>query len=132
MTRDYVLAPFAPENKDLEEEERNETWTASTTLYSLDLHCEAPTEYGGPILDYYGREFDNDFGYNYLGINGCRWPGEYIRKIGNETIGSNALRSNKEAYQTKKFSSFFVGYYSTDYSDWYLEGYCQETAYHTW
>jgi hypothetical protein len=126
MTRDYALAPFAPENKNLQEG-RNETWTASTTLYSLDLHCEAPRlERGEPTR----READDE--YVYKSIHDCKWPYLYLDELGNETIGFDGGMSIKEAYYIKRFSSFYVGYYSTDYSDWYLKGLCAETANHTW
>jgi hypothetical protein len=136
MTREYALAPFAPENRGLEEEGRNETWTASTTLYSLDLHCEAPTEHGGLLRTYTGGERapsrNHKFNY-YMGLNGCKWPSDALDDMANDTIGSSALTNiDQEIYVTKKFTSFFVGYYSTDYSDWYLEGLCPKTANHTW
>jgi hypothetical protein len=126
MTRDYVLAPFAPENKDLEEEGRNEIWTASTTLYSLDLHCEAPRLERGQL------SVTGSYEYNYMGINDCTWPFDLLRGIGNDTIGSNSQKANQEPYYTKKFTPFYVGYYSTDNSDYYLQNYCPKTANHTW
>jgi hypothetical protein len=126
MTRDYALAPFAPKNKDPEEEERNETWTASTTLYSLDLHCEAPRLERGQL------SVTGDYVYNYMGINDCEWPSHLIRSFGNDTIDSNDPKTHQAVYDIKKFASFYVGYYSTDYSDYYLQGHCPETANHTW
>jgi hypothetical protein len=126
MTRDYVLAPFAPENKDLGEEERNETWTASTTLYSLDLHCEAPR------LELRQDPVTDKYVYYYVGINDCRWPFNLLEDIGNYTIGSNSRNTYEEALFTKKFTPFYVGYYSTDNSDYYLQNDCPETASHTW
>jgi hypothetical protein len=126
MARDYALAPFAPENKNSEEEERNETWTASTTLYSLDLHCEAPR-----LELIHDSRWDRDE-YYYVGINDCQWPFNLLENIGNYTIGSNSRHSNEEQYITKKFTPFYVGYYSTDNSDYYLESHCPKKANHTW
>jgi hypothetical protein len=126
MTRDYTLAPFAPENKDLGEEERNETWTASTTLYSLDLHCEAPR------LELQQDPVTDKNVYYYVGIKDCKWPFDLIKSFGNDTIGSNAPATHQAAYDIKKFASFYIGYYSTDHSDYYLERQCPETANHTW
>jgi hypothetical protein len=142
MTREYVLAPFAPENKDLEEEEgRNGTWTASTTLYSLDLNCTTPRlEPGKPTILRDGtiRQPTLDETYLYVGMNDCEWPYTFLDNIGNETIGVNPLShpdaaaSSQAVFNTKKFSAYFVGYYSTDYSTWYLENLCPKTANHTW
>jgi hypothetical protein len=141
MTREYVLAPFAPENKGLEEERRNGTWTASTTLYSMDLHCETPRlERGEPdiLRDGTIRQPTLDETYKYVGSQDCKWPYRFLDGIGNETIGVNPLRSldavasNQAVFNTKKFTTFFVGYYSTDYADYYLQNLCPETANHTW
>jgi hypothetical protein len=126
MTREYVLAPFAPKIKDPDEEGRNETWTASTTLYSLDLHCEAARlERGDP----------DDFSeYNYVGANDCKWPSAWLDYVGNDTIGLNSMISDR--YQdvsiSKEFASMYIGYWSTDWSDYYLQNRCAETANHTW
>jgi hypothetical protein len=124
MARDYALAPFAPENKNPEEEERNETWTASTTLYSLDLHCEAPR------LELIHDSKRDRYEYYYVGINDCKWPVDLIRGFGNDTIDPNAPKMHE--YDIKKFAAFYIGYYSTDYSDYYLERDCPEIANHTW
>jgi hypothetical protein len=126
MTRDYTLAPFAPENKDLGEEERNETWTASTTLYSLDLHCEAPR------LELIHNSRWDTYASFYVGINDCQWPFNLLEGIGNYTIGFKHPHTDRGEMITKKFTPFYVGYYSTDNSDYYLESHCSKKANHTW
>jgi hypothetical protein len=135
MTREYVLAPFAPQSEGPEENGKNDTWTAQTTLYSLDVHCEAPQlQRGGPMWTTNGTEIvpTGTYAYDYMGINGCKWPSDYYKQVGNDTIGPNPAIPNQEIFNTKEFTSVYVGYYPTDYADFYLKGICPKEASHTW
>jgi hypothetical protein len=135
MTRDYVLAPFKPQGMGLEQYGKNETWTANTTLYSLDVHCETPKlEQGAPNWKYNGSEYvlSGTYSQQYTSTSGCKLPFSYYRMVGNETIGPNYGIPNQEVFNTKEFTSIFIGYYSTDFADFYLKGHCPESANHTW
>lgn len=44
MTRDFFLAPFSPTTRDTASR-RNETWTGTTQLFSVNVTCEDPLYY---------------------------------------------------------------------------------------
>ncbi|KAF2851912.1 hypothetical protein T440DRAFT_47365 [Plenodomus tracheiphilus IPT5] len=132
MTRDYVLAPLK-----LQESTNviasDQTWTADTTLYSLDMKCEVPTikvENTTQITSINTGPQTVEV-TQYTSSNGCGIPTDFSEALGNDTIGPNESFDNQSIYDTKEFSSVYMGYYSTDFSDYYLEGYCPETANHT-
>ncbi|KAF1847952.1 uncharacterized protein K460DRAFT_363966 [Cucurbitaria berberidis CBS 394.84] len=112
MTRDYVLAPFK-----LQEAETalavNQTWTSDTTLYSLDMKCEVP------MVQVRKDEY-NRFSSEYVSSNGCSSPTDLATSFGNETIGPKPSLHGQSVYDTKEFASLYIGYYSTDTSDYYL------------
>lgn len=51
--------------------------------------------------------------------------------FGNETIGPNESFENQTVYDTKEFATMYIGYYSTEWANHYLEGLCPETSNHT-
>lgn len=131
MTRDYVVAPFRPHvsgNSPMPDE----TWTADTTLYSVDMSCEVPTikiEDTPRVSG--GTRRQTVQASKYVSKSGCAFPTDYYSTLGNDTIGPNESFQNQSIYDTKQFSSVYVGYYSTDASDYYLQGLCPKTANHT-
>ena len=112
MSREYVLAPFQPQESG---PQSNETWTASTILYSVDLNCEKPQV----IVDKYGEKIFNT-------SIGCSYP-VVPSRIGNMTIGQTAGEAEFEdasngkskyepgLYQYKEYAADFRGYYMADY-----------------
>lgn len=132
MTRDYVLAPVKIQDTKTDVK-GNETWTVDTTLYSLDMQCEFPairtketTQISG--LD---RKPQSVKTSTYASSNGCEFPTDYYGTLGNDTIGPNDSFQNQSVYDTKEFSSIYIGYYSTSGSEYYLEGLCPKTSNHT-
>ena len=47
--------------------------------------------------------------------------------LGNDTIANDS----QSVMRTKEFVSAYIGYYSTEVSDWYLAPSCPKTANHT-
>lgn len=134
MTHEYALSPFQPGNVDISKEGSNQTWISKTTLYSLDMSCEVPKV----EIQEEKQAFDG-FNFNpkvvrtakYTSGNGCGFPTEYYGQVGNQTIGPNPDFQNQTVFDTKEFSSVYVGYYRTEWSDYYLQGLCPKTANHT-
>lgn len=134
MTRDYALAPFELQDKDVTLDKSHSTWTSKTTLYSLDMNCELP---GVDVRD--ELQMNNGFDFapttvqtsQWVSSNGCGFPTSYYAPIGNETIGPNAEMNNMSAYDTKDFTSIYIGQYPTEWADYYLQTYCPSTANHT-
>lgn len=122
MSREYALTPFQPQQP--LKSQLNETWTAATTLFSVDLNCETPQQ---KIIKVIGNSPEEYFNSSI----GCEWP---VRtQLGNGTIGDDSGNVDS-MYKYKEFSSSFMGYYITDYmrmsSSYSLEGngYCNEEA----
>jgi hypothetical protein len=113
-TRNYTLAPF----KSLDPSSQNDgIWTAPTTLYSLDMQCEEASQ------NISGRSI------TYTSKTGCWYqaPG-----VGNQTIGSWPqgfdTRVPPGYNAVKEFSARYIGYWGQMWADYYLEGFCPETA----
>lgn len=133
MTRDYALAPFRPLEADVTVNHENQTWTSSTTLYSLDIDCEVPgvafEDEGVPTWQ--GETITMTQMPQWTSSNGCKFPASYYKSVGNETMGPNPDMNNMADYDTKEFASIYIGQYPTDYADYYLQSYCPVTANHT-
>lgn len=132
MTREYILAPFKS-NESITDAATNVTWTSDTTLYSLDMKCETPivknkSETGFSASQNKPTTVQTEV---YMSSNGCSFPTSYYETLGNETIGPNPSFQNQTVYNTKTFSSVYIGYYQTDFSDYYLQSLCPETSNHT-
>lgn len=111
MGNNYTLAPFKPSSSAQTESagQGSGQWTASTTLYSLDLQCEvAPKVASG----------------SYNSSNGCFFG---VAPSGNDTIESGPLPSSS----TKGFSAQYVGYYDMPLADFYLKPTCPKEQNHT-
>lgn len=118
MSLDYVIAPFQVNEAD--EPKKLETWTAQTQLYSVDISCEVPK------LDLEHGNFTTSFGcYMGLGPNGSAYD-----RLGENVIGKNEWLNDQTIYDYKEFGANYVGYPTTDYSSYYLEGQCPEGVNH--
>ncbi|KAI9662790.1 MAG: hypothetical protein M1829_006134 [Trizodia sp. TS-e1964] len=95
MTREFALAPFLAEFEPLAFED-SETWTANTTMFTMDLNCQPAIQI---INDIGQMAFSNG--------RGCSYPLINIR-----TIDSNP---------NVNYVALYVGYWSNDYADYYLE-----------
>jgi hypothetical protein len=120
-TRDYALAPF---NAPGLAEERNSSWTANTTLYSMDLQCEEPRRYRGT------------YGSGYNSSAGCTVE---TGTFGTEIVGTTSNSTPADlapVLGVKRFSSFFSIYHGDSYhrdqkpiaTDSVLEDSCPETG----
>ncbi|KAF2492362.1 hypothetical protein BU16DRAFT_620741 [Lophium mytilinum] len=112
MSRLLTLAPFKTQSQPAYGYQ--ETWSAKTTSYGLDLFCQEGK-----------RKMINETEY-YTSSNGCRFPTN-LGLTGNNTIGGNAV------LEVKEFSTFYVGYWNyIGEADYYLsDGSCPVEANHT-
>jgi len=114
MARNYTLAPFKPRNGQpglLGEG----TFTAPTTMYTLDLWCEKAKE--EPQGD--GRKPMK------VASNGCRFD---LGPDGNDTIGTGLWGSSSDDVSVvKEYSGMYVGYHNAGFADYYLEGGCPKS-----
>lgn len=115
-TRNYTLAPF----KSLDSSSQNDgTWTAPTTLYSLDMQCEEASQSvsGGSTI--------------FASTTGCSY-GYGLQGLGNQTAGNTPAGVDSRVpsgyYTLKEFSARYIGYWGQIWADYYLEGFCPETA----
>ncbi|EFQ84872.1 hypothetical protein PTT_20366 [Pyrenophora teres f. teres 0-1] len=132
MTREYILAPIKPRDYTMEKK-TNLTWTSNTTLYSLDMKCETPTIDAKDETRFTSLNSTPTIvrTATYMSSNGCAFPTDYYSSFGNETIGPNESFDNQTIYDTKEFATVYIGYYSTEWANFYLEGLCPETSNHT-
>ncbi|KAF9691447.1 hypothetical protein EKO04_010599 [Ascochyta lentis] len=134
MTRDYALTPFQPQEIEQKRNGSHRTWTSTSTLYSLDMNCETP---GVKVQD--EQQISSGFNFapttvqtsQWISSTGCGFPTSYYKAIGNETIGPNEAMNNISVYNTKEYASVYIGFYSTEWAEYYLETYCPESANHT-
>ncbi|KAF1834095.1 hypothetical protein BDW02DRAFT_589154 [Decorospora gaudefroyi] len=123
MTRDYALAPIKPQET-ADVIALNSTWSSDTMLYSLDMHCEIPIVKVEETRHWSDWESELTIAQDatYMSSNGCGFSTGLFRFFGNETIGPSPHFSNNTVYDVKEFSSMYIGYYSTDGSDYSLQG----------
>ncbi|KAH8731942.1 hypothetical protein GQ44DRAFT_735638 [Phaeosphaeriaceae sp. PMI808] len=112
MARNYTLAPFKRRGE-LEVGSKKGTYTAPTTMYTLDLECE-------DVSHKTGR---NDTRFVYESKRGCTWS---LGLTGNKTLGNNS--NGEENYATvKEYEGMYVGYHNTGAADYYLSSSCPES-----
>lgn len=100
MTRDYMLAPFGP-GQDIEDTKDSETWTAPTTLYSVDISCTQPPKM-------------NNSGFVFYRTDDC--------DIDHPTYASDTGKS---------YFTIYMGYSDENgFADWYLSTSCGPNATH--
>lgn len=113
MARNYTLAPFKPSVMGRQGFQDGETqeWTAPTTLYSLDMHCE-------PAIQVDDSGTWNNSGCAVIGL-----------QMGNHTISTAAEASIS---RIKPFSAQYIGYWNIyGYADYYLSSSCPVEKSHT-
>lgn len=107
MTRDAAFSAFRLDSSETQQME--ETWTARTTSFSVDLNCETP------VLN----ETDNTLGSSF----GCSVPLEF------GPDGTDVIGDPDRMYEIKEFSAFFAGNQNHDgLSDYYLSPYCPKNV----
>jgi hypothetical protein len=111
MTHNYTLAPFEPLDSTDSGLEGHGTYTALTTMYTLDLVCEDVS-----------HKSDNSRMIFYTSSTGCNTTSGLN---GNTTI-SPKDESKTEA--NKGYSTRYIGYHNGGYADWYLSPDCPKSA----
>ncbi|XPS69976.1 hypothetical protein M3J09_002222 [Ascochyta lentis] len=126
MTYDYTLAPFTATSSGYS---GSGTWTANTTLYSMDLQCEdveTVTVAKMSELEDYTKpmtRFNDSTGCSCL-----------LGNFNNATIGevidteTSMLYANNEDVRVRTFSSFFAGYVAGIRSSTEMIGYALSSA----
>ncbi|KAK4541087.1 hypothetical protein LTR36_008312 [Oleoguttula mirabilis] len=117
MSRQAALVPFQPLR--LAESQSEETWTAPSTLYSVDVACEAAVLRTVKLKLYTG-ETSNQL--DYTSSQGCKIPYPY-GPTGNDTVGGTGLD------EIKGYTALYAGYGNHDgLADFYLSAYCPANA----
>jgi hypothetical protein len=119
MARNYTLAPFRKSTENMPEDipQGQGTWTAPTTMYSLDLYCEDAS-----------HKADKSKKVYYVSNSGCNFT---LGPTGNLTIGED-IGFGTEALSIKQYVGQYVGYWNRGgFADYSLDRYCPETANHT-
>jgi hypothetical protein len=119
MARNYTLAPFRKSTENMPEDipQGQGTWTAPTTMYSLDLYCEDASHKADISKKVY-----------YVSNSGCNFT---LGPTGNLTIGED-IGFGTEALSIKQYVGQYVGYWNRGgFADYSLDRYCPETANHT-
>lgn len=104
-TPQYVLAPFNLETNSRDSLYTSENVTATTRLYSVDIHCKPATIFTPQDES----EVTGSNGFSsiaksyYMSSTGCKAPRPY-GPTGNDTIGGVGVEG------VKKYTSFYAGY----------------------
>ncbi|KAI4672117.1 uncharacterized protein J4E78_000617 [Alternaria triticimaculans] len=116
MARNFTLAPFRPSISIVQDELAIQgTWTAITTMYSVDLYCEVSQ----PIRD---APYTIPDSVLYRSNGGCNVT---TGLSGNVTKG---YIKNKKIHapllELKDYMAMYIGYYDGGFADYSLDGYC--------
>ncbi|KAH7128103.1 hypothetical protein B0J11DRAFT_458434, partial [Dendryphion nanum] len=96
--RNYTLAPFTAHTPK-SEAQYNGTWTANTTLYTVDVDCES-------AISSFDSDRTPEHKFNNWGNpSNCT---KYVPGFGNDTIGGLSTNSTS-SYTTKEFAAFYAG-----------------------
>jgi hypothetical protein len=115
MARNYTLAPFRPASKETTSTESHTTWTATTTMYSLDMYCAPAT-----ITK---KQSGRTTSITYTSLGGCNFTSGLT---GNLTKGSNANNFYSPLLDMKDYTAMYVGYWNNGFADWSLDASCSE------
>jgi hypothetical protein len=112
MARNYTLAPFKP--REIQGSIVGQgTYTASTTMYTLDLECEDAS-----------HKADNSSNRpTYTSSGGCKFNETGL--TGNDTIGDGAKYYQNGAI--KKYNAMYIGYHNAGLADYYLSPNCPKS-----
>lgn len=115
MAPNYTLSPFVPAQSASFDANGPEfsgqaTWTAPTTMFSLDLYCEDAS-----------HKANKSAFTGTVSSSGCNFT---LGLTGNLTMGENRHHPG-DTYAIKKFSAMHVGYEDPDgYAVYSLDQYC--------
>lgn len=110
MARNYTLAPFMPQDAQNDKATQG-TYTAPTTMYTLDLECEDVS-----------HKADGTQHMVYRSKNGCNAT---LGLTGNLTIGDDSDLS--EVLAIKKYTGQYIGYHNFNDADYYLSSDCPKS-----
>ncbi|KAH7413801.1 hypothetical protein DE146DRAFT_7430 [Phaeosphaeria sp. MPI-PUGE-AT-0046c] len=110
MTRSYTLAPFTPQYEQ-DDNSTQGTYTAPTTMYTLDLECEDAS-----------HKADGTEKKLYRSKNGCNAT---LGLTGNLTIGEYSDTS--QVLAIKKYTGQYIGYHNWGLADYYLSSSCPKS-----
>ncbi|KAF2626303.1 hypothetical protein BU25DRAFT_471860 [Macroventuria anomochaeta] len=113
MARNYTLAPFRPTTNEGASSESQSTWTATTTMYSLDMYCESAPA----IRESRGRSTS----VQYKSSGGCNVT---LGLTGNLTQGSNSNSFYSPLLNMKDYTAMYIGYWNNGFADWSLDSSC--------
>lgn len=111
MTREAAFSAFRLDSG--EPQQNEETWTARTTAFSVDLSCESP------VLNRTDNRLESS--------HGCRVPISF-GPDGTDVLGFPDVDPDLQ-WEIKEFSAFFAGNQNHDgLADYYLSPYCPKNV----
>jgi hypothetical protein len=113
MARNYTLAPFRLRDHP-DSALGKGTYTAPTTMYTLDLYCEDASH----------KADNSTTSPKYLSSGGCEMEAG-MGLTGNDTVGDNSGGSKFLA--TKQYEAMYIGYHNSGGADYYLSTMCPKT-----
>jgi hypothetical protein len=111
MGRNFTLAPFQPQYKDFDESGKG-TFTAPTTMYTLDLVCEDVSHKADGTVETLYQS--NDGCNSTLGLTGNLTRGEQIDRY-------------LETTAIKEYTGQYIGFHNEGWADYYLSSMCPES-----
>ncbi|KAF2826872.1 hypothetical protein CC86DRAFT_445792 [Ophiobolus disseminans] len=121
MARNYTLAPF--QSDDEGSVFADGTYTAPTTMYSLNLDCEEAIPKYFTKLSSQGSKNVTTL-YSHSSTNGCTVAAGKLD--GNLTIGEDSAGSTGIT-SIKQYTGQYIGYHSGERADYYLSSRCPES-----
>lgn len=119
MARNYTLTPFKPIDTSHLDGSQG-TWAAPTTMYSVDLYCEATPALRDPRPKVKTVLYKSNGGCNVtLGLTG------------NVTKGFNSNKLYSPLLVAKDYMAMYIGYYNEGNADFSLKGNCPTEQNHT-
>jgi hypothetical protein len=110
MARNYTLAPFQPRDSQTGVSEQG-TYTAPTTMYTLDLYCEDAS-----------HRANGSTRFNYVSTGGCSVN---VGLNGNLTRGEG--KELNEGIAVKQYTGMYMGYHNAGNADFYLSPLCPKS-----
>ncbi|KAI9722979.1 MAG: hypothetical protein M1812_001428 [Candelaria pacifica] len=109
MTREYALAPFGTTNP--ENLKNEETWTATTQLYGMDLDCDTAI----------AEDSNTNKGYTYS-------DPQMMRFYSGRGCRTQLIKSDISS--SASYLAYYAGYYDNGYADYYLSPDCPKNSSH--
>jgi hypothetical protein len=112
MARNYTLAPFKPRENQSNLVGQG-TYTAPTTMYTLDLYCEDAS-----------HKADNSSNRpTYTSNGGCKFNDTGL--TGNDTVGDGSKSFENSAI--KRYNAMYIGFHNAGLADFYLSPNCPKS-----